>query len=103
MVYEIAESIAGEERTRPLARLLLVKAMHLRPQHHIVEYGAPFEQHVILKHISRPPRRTGDGAATDEHMTTRRRHETRDERQQRGFSAPALPNDADEFAAPDIE
>ena len=88
---------------KPLARLIVAAAVHLRPEHHVLLHRQPGKQGVALKHHA--PVHTGavhgpaahpDLARSGRPNLLKARHQV----QGGGFAAPRGPQDGDELASP---
>src|SRR5215467_306553 len=93
MVQELAEAIAGQILAGALTGAPHVSALDLGTQYRVVQNGAPLEQIVLLQHVADLAARARDRPAVDQHGTSRRLQDARDERQQGALAAAALADD----------
>ena len=97
-MQELAEPVAGEQRSRAFARLGHVGALDFGAQHRVLENGAPLEQIILLQHVADLAARAGHQLAVEKHSAAGRHEDAGDQRQQRALAAAALADDRDEFA-----
>src|SRR6266849_5382564 len=98
LVLESLEADEAEEIHGPAPRALAIEPQHLHGQHHVVEDGAPRQEHGVLEHD--PDVATGpiDEPAAQGDASRRAREQACQDLEQGGLPASRLPHDGDEFA-----
>src|SRR6516165_6162333 len=103
VMQEAAQPVAGEELSRPFARLAHVRALDFGAEYRVLQDRAPFEQIVLLQHVADLAVGAGDRLAVQQNRTVSRLENSGNEREQRALAASALADDGDELTGRDGE
>ena len=85
-----------------LRRAPAVEAEDFHGQHHVVEDGAPGQEHGVLEHDTDVPARLVDGLAAQGDAARRALEEAGENLEEGGLAAARLSHDGDEFARFDL-
>src|SRR5262249_35981230 len=100
---EAAEAVGLQQRMGPAPRLGAAAAADLESELGVLQHRTPLEQMILLQNDADPPVGAAHRLAIEQDLSLRRPQQAAEDRQQRGFSAAARPDDAAELAVADGE
>ena len=100
-IGKVFEADLTEQSQRPVPVGARVERAQLDLHEHVVERGAPVEQHGALEDDAQIGLRTIDDSAIDAHFAGARQVQARDQPQQGALAAARRSDDRQEFALPD--